>query len=58
MQRLIAERGGTADVVRGANVVRFRIDLGGMNADEHPWARRLADEAAALGRAVVAISLP
>ncbi|MEU5846612.1 M14 family zinc carboxypeptidase [Saccharopolyspora shandongensis] len=58
VQRLIAERGGTADVVRGPNVVRFRIDLGGMNADEHPWARRLADEAAALGRAVVAISLP
>ncbi|MEV0084611.1 M14 family metallopeptidase [Saccharopolyspora sp. NPDC050642] len=58
VQRLIAERGGTADVVHGPNVVRFRVDLGGMNADEHPWARRLADEAAALGRSVVAISLP
>lgn len=58
VQRMLAERGATADVVRGPDLVRFRIDLGGMDADEHPWARGLADEAAALGRAVVAISLP
>ncbi|MGP4015091.1 M14 family zinc carboxypeptidase [Saccharopolyspora sp. 5N708] len=58
VQRLIAEHGGVADVMRGADVVRFRIDLGGLDADEHPWARQLADQVAALRQSVVAISMP
>ncbi|MCI2418833.1 M14 family metallopeptidase [Saccharopolyspora sp. K220] len=58
VQRLIAQRGAVAEVVRGPDVVRFRIDLGGVNADEHPWARRLADDVASLGQNVVAISMP
>jgi hypothetical protein len=58
VQRLIAGRGANAEIVRGPGVVRFRIDLGGVDADEHPWARRLADEVARLGRDVVAISVP
>lgn len=58
VQRWLAERGATADVTRSPDVVRFRVDLGGVSADEHPWARKLADQVAGLGRDVVAISLP
>ncbi|MFC7343558.1 M14 family zinc carboxypeptidase [Saccharopolyspora griseoalba] len=37
---------------------RFLVDLGGMTADEHPWARDLAGEVAGLGSSVRAIRLP
>ncbi|MER5387575.1 M14 family zinc carboxypeptidase [Saccharopolyspora sp. NPDC002686] len=58
VQRLLAERGANTEVVRGADVVRFKVDLGGMSPDEHPWARSVADQVAGFGREVVAISLP
>ncbi|MDA3644450.1 hypothetical protein LZ318_30430 [Saccharopolyspora indica] len=58
VQRLLAERGASAEVVRGPDLVRFKVDLGGLSPDEHPWARRLADQVAGFGRDVVAISLP
>jgi hypothetical protein len=58
VQALLDARGASADVVRSPGVVSFRVDLGGMTADEHPWALDLAADAAALGRQVVAIRLP
>ncbi len=38
--------------------VSFRVDLGGVTADQHPWARSLADDVAGLGTPVVAIGCP
>ncbi len=58
VQRLLDTRGATADVVRAKGVVSFRVDLGGLAADEHPWAQDLAVDAAELGPQVVAIRLP
>jgi hypothetical protein len=55
---LLAGYGARADVVRAGNRVGFRVDLGGRPADEHPWARDLADDVAALDDRVVAIRLP
>ncbi len=58
VRSLLAERGASAEVVRTPGRVSFRVDLGGMAADEHPWARSLADDVAGLGNRVVAIALP
>jgi hypothetical protein len=58
VQALLDARGAVADVVRSGGVVSYRVDLGGLSSDDHPWARDLADDVAALGRQVVAIRLP
>jgi hypothetical protein len=58
VQTLLDARGASADVVRSAGVVSYRVDLGGRTTDEHPWAADLAREAAALGNQVVAVRLP
>jgi Zinc carboxypeptidase len=58
VRALLADRGASAVTVRSAGRVSFRVDLGGLAADEHPWAGALADDVAQLGRRVVAIRLP
>ncbi len=58
VRALLDARGASAEVVRSPGVVSFRVDLGGLGADEHPWAQQVAVDAAALGRQVVAIRLP
>lgn len=58
IQALLDAKGASADVVRSPGVVSFRVDLGGLTGDEHPWAQDVAVEAAELGRQVVAIRLP
>jgi hypothetical protein len=58
VQALLDARSATADVVRSAGVVSYRVDLGGLATDEHPWATDLARDAAALGNQVVTIRLP
>ncbi len=59
---LLARYGAEADVVRAGGEVSFRVDLGGRSAEQHPWARLLADDVAALDdhapNLVVAIRLP
>jgi hypothetical protein len=55
---LLATYGAQADVVRSGDRVGFRVDLGGLTAEQHPWARDLADDVAALDEQVVAIRLP
>jgi hypothetical protein len=46
------------EVVRAGDRVGFRVDVRGRTAEESPWARRLADEVAALGDQVVTVRLP
>jgi hypothetical protein len=58
VRALLSERGASASVTRTSERVSFLVDLGGVTADEHPWARALADDVARLGRQVVAIRLP
>ncbi len=58
VKALLDARGASADIVRSPGVVSFRVDLGGLGADEHPWAQQVAVEASTLGRQVVAIRLP
>jgi hypothetical protein len=58
VRALLAERDATVETVRSPGRMSFRVDLGGLSADEHPWARSLADDVAQLGDEVVAISLP
>jgi hypothetical protein len=55
---LLGTRSAVFDEVRAGDAVRFLVDLGGRSADEHPWARSVADQVASLGRAVVAIRMP
>ncbi|HET6562392.1 MAG TPA: M14 family zinc carboxypeptidase [Marmoricola sp.] len=58
VRALLAERDASAVAVRTPGRVSFRVDLGGMAGDQHPWARSLADDVAKLGDQVVAITLP
>ena len=58
VQAMLDARGVGADVVRARGVVSFRVDLGGLTSDEHPWAQELAQQAAGLGPDVVAVRLP
>ncbi|MEB3370400.1 M14 family zinc carboxypeptidase [Saccharopolyspora mangrovi] len=58
VRALLGARSAAFDEVRAGDGVRFLVDLGGRGADEHPWARSVADQVAALGRSVVAIRLP
>lgn len=58
VRALLKEYGAAAQTVSSDGRVSFRVDLGGRSADEHPWARSLADDVASLGDAVVAIRLP
>ena len=58
VRTLLRQYGARADAVRTPYGVSFRVDLGGLQADEHPWARSLADDVAALGDAVVAVRVP
>jgi len=58
VQALLDARGASVDIVRSPGVVSFRVDLGGLGADDHPWAQQVAVDAAALGTEVVAIRLP
>jgi hypothetical protein len=55
---LLQRYGARADVVSGKESVSFRVDLGGLSGDEHPWAQKLAEDVAELGREVIAIRLP
>jgi len=55
---ILARYGATYDLVRTPRGVTFVVGLGGLTAEEHPWARAAADEVSALGTAVVAIRLP
>ncbi len=55
---LLAGYGARADVVRAPGTVSYRVDLGGLRTDEHPWAQQLAQDVADLGAPVVAIRLP
>jgi hypothetical protein len=52
------QQGAKANTVTGEGKVSFRVDLGGRDADDHPWATELADDVAGLGDEVVAIRLP
>ncbi|MGE5720492.1 MAG: hypothetical protein ACM3XQ_11500, partial [Nocardioidaceae bacterium] len=58
VRELLQRYDARADVVRSARTVSFRVDLDGLRTDEHPWAQQLADDAAGLGRRVVAIRVP
>jgi hypothetical protein len=58
VQALLDARGASADVVRSTGIVSYRVDVGGLPTDEHPWAADLARDAAALGNQVVSIRLP
>ncbi|RRO14288.1 hypothetical protein EIL87_21425 [Saccharopolyspora rhizosphaerae] len=54
----LGARSAVFDELRTGDSVRFLVDLGGRSADDHPWARSVADEVARLGTSVVAIRLP
>jgi hypothetical protein len=58
VQALIDRYDADADVTRSAGRVSFRVDLGGLTAEQHPWAVPLADDVAALGDQVLAVRLP
>jgi hypothetical protein len=58
VRALLARYGAEAETVTSSGRTSFRVDLGGLSSDEHPWARSLADAAAGLGEQVVAIRLP
>jgi hypothetical protein len=58
VEALLEARGAAAEVVRAPGVVSYRVDLGGLATDEHPWAGDLARDAAALGKQVLAVRLP
>jgi hypothetical protein len=55
---LLSGYGATAQVVHGPDSVSFRVDLGGLTGDEHPWAQQLAEDVSDLGPLVVAVRLP
>jgi hypothetical protein len=55
---LLRSYGASADTVSTEGQVSFRVDLDGLSAEDHPFARDLARDVAALGSDVVAVRLP
>lgn len=55
---LLAAHGANAEVRSRGDSVSFRVALGGLGGEEHPWASDVAREVKALGKAVRLIRLP
>lgn len=58
VEALLASYGAVYDTVKTKRGLTYVVDLGGLTAEEHPWARQLADQVAGLGTDVLAIRLP
>jgi hypothetical protein len=58
VEALLASYGAVYGTVKTKRGLTYVVDLGGLSAEEHAWARQLADQVADLGTDVLAIRLP